>query len=290
MYAVTGATGQLGRLVIDALVASVPADQVVALVRDRSKAGDLAAKGVAVREADYERPDTLEPALADVDRLLLISSDAVGVRARQHQAVIDAAKAAGVELLAYTSMLHADATPAKLAAEHKATEDAIAASGVPAVILRNGWYTENHLMGLHQALEHGATVGSAGNGRFSSAARADYAEAAARVLTCDDQAGKVYELAGDQAYTIAEFAAELSRQAGKPIGYRDLPEGDYKGVLLSAGLPEPLADALADEDTAARKDTLFDDGQVLSMLIGRTTTPMRDTIAQALKSTASLLG
>lgn len=284
MYAVTGATGQLGRLVISELLASVPAEQIVALVRDPSKAGDLAAKGVTVREADYERPDTLGPALAGVDRVLLISSDAVGVRARQHQSVIDAAKAAGVELLAYTSMLHADATPARLAAEHKATEDAIAASGVPAVILRNGWYTENHLMGLQQALEHGAMVGAAGGGRFSSAARADYAAAAATVLIAQDQAGKVHELAGDSAYTLAEFAAELSQQTGKPIEYRDLAESDYKGVLLGAGLPEPLADALADEDTASRDDVLFDDGQVLSALIGRPTTPMRDTIARAMRA------
>jgi NAD(P)H dehydrogenase (quinone) len=284
MYAITGATGQLGRLVINELLASVAADQIVALVRDPSKARDLAAKGVTVREADYERPDTLVLALANAHRVLLISSDAVGVRARQHQAVIDAAKAAGVELLAYTSMLHADVTPAKLAAEHKATEDAIVASGVPAVILRNGWYTENHLMGLHHALEHGAMVGAAGNGRFSSAARADYAAAAAKVLTADGQAGKVHELAGDQAYTLAEFAAELSQQAGKPIEYRDLAESDYKRVLLSAGLPEPLADALADEDIASRNDVLFDDGHVLSALIGRPTTPMRDTIAEVVRT------
>ena len=284
MYAITGATGQLGRLVIDTLLRRVPADQVVALVRDPAKADDLTNKGVVVREADYDRPETLPAALDGVERLLLISSDAVGVRARQHQVVIDAAKVTGVELLAYTSMLHADATPAKLAAEHKATEDAIAASGLPAAILRNGWYTENHLMGLSQALEHGAMVGAAGEGRFSSAGRADYAEAAAKVLTADDQAGKVYELAGDQAYTLAEFAAELSRQAGKPIEYRDLPEADYKGVLLGAGLPESLADALADEDIASREDTLYDDGHVLSAMLGRPTTPMRDTIAGALRT------
>lgn len=287
MYAVTGATGQLGRLVVDELLKLVPADQIVAAVRDPSKAVDLAAKGVTVRQADYERPDTIRAALEGVNRLLLISSDAVGIRARQHQAVIDAAKAANVQLLAYTSMLHADATPAKLAAEHKATEDAIAASGVPAVILRNGWYTENHLIGLQQALEHGAMIGAAGEGRFSSAARADYAAAAAKVLTSDDQAGKVYELAGDHAYTLAEFAAELSCQIGKPIEYRDLSEADYKGVLLGAGLPDSLADALADEDWVSRGDTLLDDGHVLSSLIGRPTRPMRDTLAQALRIEAA---
>ena len=284
MYAVTGATGQLGRLVIDELLKIVTADQIVAAVRDPSKATDLAGKGVVIRQADYERPETLRAALDGVDRVLLISSDAVGVRARQHQAVIDAAKAAGVGLLAYTSMLHADATPAKLAGEHKATEDAIAASGVPAVILRNGWYTENHLMGLPQALEHGAIVGAADEGRFSSAARADYAEAAARVLTGDGQVGKVYELAGDRSYTLSQFADELSRQAGKPVEYRNLSEADYKALLLGIGLPEPLADALADEDRVSAGDTLLDDGRVLSSLIGRPTTPMRDTIAQALRT------
>ena len=284
MYAVTGATGQLGRLVIDELLRIVTADRIVAIVRDPSKAADLAAKGVALRQADYERPDTLRAAMDGVDRVLLISSDAVGVRARQHGAVIDAAKAAGVELLAYTSMLHADATPAKLAAEHKATEDAIAASGVPAAILRNGWYTENHLMGLDHALEHGAIVGAAGEGRFSSAARADYAAAAATVLTGEAQAGRVYELAGDDSYTLAQFAGELSRQAGRSIEYRNLSEADYKAVLLGIGLPEPLADALADEDRVSAGDTLLDDGRVLASLIGRPTTPMRDTVAQALRA------
>lgn len=279
MYAITGATGQLGRLVVDALLRRAPADQVVALVRDPAKADEFKAKGVTVRAADYDRPETLRLALEGIDRLLLISSDAVGIRARQHQVVIDAAKAAGVELLAYTSMLHADATPAKLAAEHKATEDAIAASGLPAVILRNGWYTENHLMGLSQALAHGVMVGAAGEGRFSSAARADYAEAAAFVLTANEQAGQVYELAGDRSYTLTEFTAELSQQTGKPIAYRDLSQADYKQVLLGAGLPEPLADALSDEDFVSRSDTLLDDAGTLARLIGRPTTPMPETIA-----------
>ncbi len=286
MYAVTAATGQLGRLVVDELLKTVPADRIVAAVRDPGKAADLATKGVVVREADYDRPDTLRAALAGVRRVLLISSSAVGVRARQHQAAIDAAKAANVELLAYTSILHADTTPARLASEHKATEDAIRASGVPAAILRNGWYTENHLMGLQPALAHGATAGAAGTGRFSSAARADYAVAAAKVLLAENQAGQVYELVGDEAYTLAEFAAELSRQAGRPISYRDMTEADYKAMLLGAGLPEPLADALADEDHVARGDTLFDDSGTLGRLIGRPTTPMPETVAAAVAAQA----
>lgn len=284
MYAITGAGGQLGRLVVDELLKTVPADRIVAAVRDPGKVADLAAKGVRVREADYDRPDTLHAAFEGVRRVLLISSSAVGVRAPQHRAVIDAARSAKVELLAYTSLLHADTTPARLAAEHKATEAAIAASGIPAAILRNGWYTENHLMALQPALEHGVMLGAAGDGRFSSAARADYAAAAAKVLTADGQAGQVYELAGDGAYTLGQFAAELSRQAGRPVAYRDLSEADYKAALLGAGLPEPLADALADEDDVARNDTLFDDSRTLGSLIGRPTTPMRETIADALRA------
>jgi NAD(P)H dehydrogenase (quinone) len=284
MYAVTAATGQLGRLVVDELLKTVPANRIVAAARDPAKAADIAAKGVAVREADYDRPDTLRAAFEGVRRVLLISSSAVGVRARQHGAAIDAAKAAGVELLAYTSMLHADATPARLALEHKATEDAIRAAGLPAAILRNGWYTENHLMGLQAALEHGAMVGAAGDGRFSSAARADYAAAAAAVLTAEGQAGRVYELAGDESYTLAEFAAELSRRAGREVAYRDLSEADYKGVLLGIGLPEALADVIANEDEVARGDTLRDDARALSRLIGRPTTPMADTVAAAVSA------
>ena len=209
MYAITGAAGQLGRLVVDGLLESMAPERLVAAVRNPLKVADLAARGVQVREADYDRPETLRAAFRGVTRVLLISSSEVGARSNQHRAVVDAAKAAGVELFAYTSILHADATSAKLATEHKATEDAIAASGVPAVILRNGWYTENHLMGLRPALAHGAMVGAAGDGRFSSAARADYAAAAVRALPADGQAGKVDELAGAAAYTLAELAAEL---------------------------------------------------------------------------------
>ncbi|TKB31113.1 MAG: KR domain-containing protein, partial [Mesorhizobium sp.] len=181
MYAITGATGQLGRLVIETLLKTIPADRIVAAVRNPAKARDLAERGVTVREADYNRPDTLAPAFAGVQKLLLISSTEVSGRLPRHQAVIEAAKRAGVSLIAYTSMLHADTSPATLAIEHRQTEEVIAASGLPAVILRNGWYTENHLLALPAALEHGAFVGAAKDGRFSSAARRDYAEAAALV-------------------------------------------------------------------------------------------------------------
>jgi NAD(P)H dehydrogenase (quinone) len=213
MYAITGATGQLGRLVIDALMRTIPADRIVAAVRDPAKARNLAERGVIVREADYDRPDTLAKALTGVDKLLLISSTEVTGRLPQHRAVIEAAGRAGVSLIAYTSMLHADTSPARLAVEHRQTEEVIAASGLPAVILRNGWYTENHLLALPAVLEHGAFVGAAKDGRFSSAARQDYAEAAAVVLTTDDQAGRTYELAADKAFTLTGLAAEVASRA-----------------------------------------------------------------------------
>lgn len=283
MYAVTGATGQLGRLVIEALLKTIPANRIVAAVRNPAKAGDLAERGVIVREADYSRPETLSPALADVEKLLLISSTEVSGRLPRHRAVIDAAKQAGVSLIAYTSMLHAGTSPATLAVEHRQTEEVIAASGLPAVILRNGWYAENHLMALPAALEHGAFVGAAKDGRFSSAARQDYAEAAAVVLATDGHVGKTYELAADQAFTLAELAAEVSRQSGKTIVYNDLSEAVYRHVLTGAGLPADLAALLADADAAASHGALFDDGGALGRLIGRPTTSMQSLVATALR-------
>jgi NAD(P)H dehydrogenase (quinone) len=283
MYAITGASGQLGRLVIGHLLETVPADQIVAAVRSPDKARDLAERGVIVREADYNRPETLGPALAGVEKLLLISSTEVAGRLPQHRAVVDAAATAGVSLLAYTSMLHADSSPARLAVEHRQTEEAIAAARLPAVILRNGWYIENSLAALPVALEHGAFVGASGDGRFSSAARDDYAAAAAAALTGADQAGTTYELAGDQSFTMADLAAEVSRQSGKAIAYKDLSAETYEGVLAGAGLPPELAVLLADADAAAAQGALFDNGGALSRLIGRPTTPMRDLVAAALR-------
>lgn len=284
MYAVTGATGQLGRLVVEALLTTIPANQIVAAARNPAKASDLASRGVIVREADYSRPETLGPALAGVEKVLLISSTEVEGRLPRHGAVIDAAAQAGVSLIAYTSMLHADTSPARLAIEHLKTEELIAASELPAVILRNGWYAENHLMALPAALEHGAFVGAAKGGRFSSAARQDYAEAAARVLATDGHAGRTYELAADQAFTLAELAAEVSRQSGKTIVYNDLSEAAFSDVLIGAGLPADLAALLADADAAASKGALFDAGGALGRLIGRSTTPIQSLVANALSS------
>lgn len=283
MIVVTGASGQLGRLVIQSLLKTVPAAGIVAAVRQPAAVADLAALGVQVRQADYAQPATLDAAFQSATKVLLISSSALGERVAQHGNVIDAARRAGVALLAYTSLLHADTSPLGLAAEHTATEALLRASGVPHVLLRNGWYTENYLASLPAVLQHGAVIGSAGEGRIASAARADYADAAAAVLTRDDQAGQVHELAGDTSYTLAEFAAEVGRQTGRAIPYVNLPEADYRGALLGAGLPEPLAQLLADSDVGASKGGLFDDGHRLSALIGRPTTALAAMVEAALR-------
>jgi NAD(P)H dehydrogenase (quinone) len=282
MIAITGASGQLGRMVVDELMRSVPASELIAAVRSPEKVEDLAKMGIQVRQADYNRSDTLDAAFNGADKVLLISSSEVGQRAPQHANVIAAAKKAGVGLLAYTSILHADTTPLALGAEHKQTEAMLAESGVPYVLLRNGWYTENYAAGIPVALQHGAVFGCAGEGRIASAARADYAAAAAAVLLADDQAGKVYELAGDNAYTLAEFAAEIAEQSGKAVVYQDMPEAEYANVLKSAGFPDGMAQLLAQSDTGASKGGLFDDSKTLSRLIGRSTTPLSEVVKQTL--------
>lgn len=285
MIVITGASGQLGRLVIEQLLEQVPASQLIAAVRNPDKAQALAALGVQVRKADYARPDTLKSAFAGAQKVLLISSSEVGARVAQHKAVIDAAAREGVELLAYTSVLHADTSRLGLAEEHRQTEEAIKASGIASVILRNGWYHENYTAGIATALIHGGHFGSAGDGKISSAARADYAAAAVAVLTASEpQAGRVYELAGDAAYTLSEFAAEVSRQSGKTVTYTDLPEAQYKAALLQAGLPTFVAELLANSDAAAAKGALFDDAHQLSALMGRPTTPLAASITAALKA------
>ncbi|KAA5938012.1 SDR family oxidoreductase [Pantoea sp. Bo_2] len=282
MIAVTGATGQLGRIVIDALLKKVPAAEIVAAVRTPAKAADLAALGVIVRQADYGQPETLEAAFAGVDKLLLISGSEVGQREAQHKAVIDAAKVAGVSFIAYTSLLHADTSPLGLGVEHRATEALLKASGIPFALLRNGWYTENYAASIPPALAHHAFIGAAGEGRIASAARQDYAEAAAEVMTRDDQAGKVYELSGDDNYTLAQFAAEIAAQSGEKVDYVNLSQADFAAALKGAGLPEGLAEMLADSDAGAEKGGLFDDSRQLSKLIGRPTTSWQSVIRTAL--------
>lgn len=282
---VTGATGQLGRLVILELLKRVPASSIVAGIRshDHEVARKLAAQGVELRIVDYTRPDTLSPAFEDIDRLLLISSNAVGERGVQHKNVIEAAMATGVGLLIYTSMLHADISPLAMAGEHRETEAILRASGLRFTLLRHGWYSENHVRSVPPALQHGTVLGSAGSGRFSSAARGDFAEAAAIVLSSDDnQAGRIYELAGDESYTLRDLAATIAAAARKPVVYNDMPKAGFKGALLGMGLPEPLAELIADSDIGASKGGLEDNGHQLSALIGRPTTPLRKLVEEAI--------
>lgn len=286
MIVITGASGQLGRLVIAALLKKIPSGEIVAAVRNPAAVADLAARGVQVRQADYDQPASLAAAFAGADKLLLISSSEVGRRVPQHRAVIDAASAAGVRLLAYTSLLHADTSPLPLAAEHKETESLIRAAGLPAVILRNGWYTENYLAGVPTALQYGVVSGCAGDGRIASASRADYAEAIATVLASDNQAGRIYELAGDDAYTLAELAHAIAQQSGKAVAYQNLPEAEFKAALIGAGLPDYIAALLAESDSGAAKGGLFDDSRQLSQLIGRPTTPLTEMLRKQLATPA----
>ncbi len=272
---VSGATGQLGRIVLNELKKRGVADQVVALARNVEKAAEL---GVEAREFDYSNADMLAKSLQGIDTLLLISSSEVGKRAIQHGNVINAAKSAGVKWIIYTSLLHADRSSLSLAGEHLATEKLLKESGIEYTILRNGWYTENYAGSIPGALGAGAMIGSAGDGKISSAARADFAEAAAVVLLDEKHKGKVYELAGDESYTLQDLAAEVSKQSGKNIPYTDLPEAEYAKALTQFGLPEGLAAAIAGWDLSASKGDLFDDGKRLSGLIGRPTTPMAETV------------
>ncbi|EGI53707.1 nmrA-like family protein [Sphingomonas sp. S17] len=284
MIGITGATGKLGRLVIDTLLQTIPASDIAALARSPDKAAELAAKGVAVRQADYDRPETLDSALAGIERLLLISSNEMGRRVPQHRAVIAAAQRAKVKLLAYTSLLHADRSPLAVREEHVATEAALAEAAIPHVLLRNGWYIENYTGSVGMAIDNGSIIGAAGDGRISAAARADYAAGAAAVLTATaDQSGQVYELAGDTAFTLAELAAQITRLSGKTVTYRDLPADECRAALVVRGLPEPIAARMVASDIGIAKGGLFDDSRQLSRLIGRPTTPLSEALATALK-------
>jgi len=276
---ITGATGQLGRLVVEKLKQRTNTENLVALVRSPEKATDL---GIEARAFDYTKPNTLVDALQGIDYLLLISGNEVGQRKTQHENVIKAAQVANIKWIIYTSLLYADTSSLSLASEHLATEELLKSSGIPYTILRNGWYTENYTGSIPGALGSGAFVGSAGEGKISSAAREDYAEAAAVVLTSEGHPGKTYELAGDEAFTLKDLAAEISRQTGKDIPYNNLTEEEYTGVLKTIGLPEGLAQSIAGWDVGASKGDLFNDSKVLSKLIGHPTTPFTDTVKKAL--------
>lgn len=276
---ITGATGQLGRIVVEKLKKKVPAENIVALVRTPGKAADLQ---VEIRPFDYNKPEDMATALQGIDRLLLISGNEIGQRAQQHSNVINAARQSGVSRIVYTSLLHADTSTLNLAGEHLATESALKASGIAYTILRNSWYTENYTGSTGNAIAGGAFLGCAGNGKIASASRADFAEAAAVVLADEGHSGKIYELAGDTAYPLADLAAEISKQTGKNIPYKNLSEEEYANILKSFGIPDGMAAAIASWDTGASKGELFDDRHQLSKLIGRATTPLAESVTAAI--------
>ncbi|MEW2510075.1 SDR family oxidoreductase [Streptomyces sp. NPDC046870] len=279
---VTGATGHLGRHVVEQLLAKVPADGITAVVRDEAKAADLAARGVKLAVADYNAPETFDGLFAAGDKVLLISGNEFDKgRVGQHTVVIEAAKAAGVALLAYTSA--PGTLTAALADDHRATERVLLASGLPYSLLRNGWYHENYTENLAPVLEHGAVVAAAGEGRVSSAARADYAAAAVAVLTGEGHENTTYELGGDEAWSFAEYAAELSRQTGREIVYNAVPVETLTGILTGAGVPAPVAGILAGVDASIEKGELVVSSGDLSRLIGRPTTPLAEAVTAALK-------
>jgi NAD(P)H dehydrogenase (quinone) len=280
---VTGATGKLGRFAVESLLErGVPAAEIVATGRSTDKLADLAERGVTVRHADYTDRAGLKEAFAGADTLLLVSGSAVGERVVQHRNAVDAARDAGVSLIVYTSAPKADHTALLLAAEHRVTEEYIRASGVPFVFLRNSWYIENWTDQIATQLEHGAVLGAAGEGRVSGATRRDFGEAAAAVLTTDGHEGAVYELGGDHAFTLTEYAAELSKQSGKPVVYSDLPVDAYTKTLIGFGLPEPVAVVIADSDAGIVRGDLLSESGDLSRLLGRPTTPLATAIADAL--------
>ena len=281
---ITGASGQLGHLVIEHLRRLDPGADITAMVRTPQAANELAPFRATTRIGDYTDPASLDAALTGIDRLLLISSSVLGQRAAHHKNVIEAAMRASVSLVVYTSILRAETSELSLAAEHLATEKMLRESGLPFVILRNGWYLENDTAMLAPAVAHGAIIGSAGDGRLSSASRSNYAEAAALVMLHGAPAGTIYELAGDEAFTLTQLAASVSQRTGKTVGYRNMGEAEYRAALLGMGLPDDMATMLAETSAAAAKGALEDHGHELSRLIGHSTTPLADAVAAVVQS------
>ncbi|MGA4543645.1 NAD(P)H-binding protein [Uniformispora flossi] len=287
MIVVTGATGRLGRLTVESLLArGVPAAEIAVAVRGPERAADLAARGVAVREGDYDRPDTLAAAFAGADTLVLVSANAPdnALRIGQHRAAVAAAQQAGVGRIVYTSIAEADTNPLSLATVHKATEELIRATGIPFVFLRNSWYFENYTAGIPDALGRGGLVGTAAEGRIAAASIADFAEAAAVVAAGTGHDGKAYELTGDASWTLGELAAEVAKQTGKPFTYTDLPAEDYAAVLTGAGLAAGLVDMLTDAEVHTRGGALALVSADLRTLLGRPTTTLPGAVAEALKT------
>ncbi|WP_308466212.1 SDR family oxidoreductase [Rathayibacter soli] len=280
---VTGATGHLGRLVIESLLArGVEPEQIVAAGRNVQKIADFAERGVTVAPIDYDDPATLERAFAGADTLLLISASEVGHRLQQHLNVIDAAVAAGVGRIVYTSAPHADDTALAVAPEHKATEAAITASGLPFTILRNGWYTENYVSVLEQARTTGTVLASVGDGRVASASRADYADAAAVVLIEDGHVGRVYEVTGDVAWSFDDLADAISSIIDRSVVYTPVSSDEHLRILTDAGLDAGTAGFVVALDGNIRDGLLGETNGELRGLIGRPTTPLAEGLSAAI--------
>jgi NAD(P)H dehydrogenase (quinone) len=276
MIVVTGAGGHLGRLVVEGLLDTVPAGEIVAATRRPDSLADLATRGVQIRHADFAEPETLTSAFAGADKLLLISADTPGIRVGQHKAAVEAAASVGVGFIAYTSVLHANVSPLIVAPDHRATEETIVASGLPYAFLRNGWYVENYEQTVRAALNSGVIVGSAGDGRVATATRADYAAGAVAVLTARGSQNTLYELAGDTSWSFPEFAAELGKLAGREISYRNVTPEEHRAALTEAGLPEQTADVILSFDRDIAAGALGDTNGQLGKLIGRPTTPLAE--------------
>lgn len=283
MIAVSGATGHLGRMTLAALSKRTPTDRIVALCRDPNKAQDLAQAGYVVRQADYDDEPGMQAALFGVEKFLLISSNAVGHRVHQHERAIRAATKAGVSLMAYTSLLHCDRAQTELAQEHRATEASLRASNVPFVILRNGWYLENYSDNLSPVLQSKTLLGCAAEGRISAASRADYAAAAAVVLTEPGHMNKVYELAGDEHFTLGALADAISSHSGTQVRYQHLSEHDYEAALSAHHVPKDIAHMLANADAGIARGELQDDSRRLSALLGRPTRSLNSLLAEILR-------
>ena len=287
MMAVTAASGRLGALVLEGLMRVAPPGEIVAIARSPEKLAPLQERGVKVRRGDYSEFSTLGPALAGVKRLLLISGMDLGQRVVQHRSVIEAAEAAGVELIAYTSLLRADVSTLPIAEEHRATEALLRASKTPSVLLRNGWYIENYTERLAMNLAHGAFFGAAREGRIAAAARVDFADAAVAVLTTEGHAGKTYELAGDHSFTMTDLAKAASEWAERTMPYSDLPPAEYRKALENAGVPKAFVDIAVETDLAIARSDLDSTGRDLHLLIGRNTKTLREVLAKTPKPPAN---
>lgn len=286
--AITGATGQLGHYVIQALLTKTDAQNIVALVRDLNKAQHLKAQGVELRHFDYDQTETLAPALEGIDKLLLISANEIGRRTPQHQVVIQAAQQSKVPYIAYTSLLNADASTLGLSQEHRETEALIKNSGLTYTFLRNNWYTENYLAGLSHAIESGTLNGAANDGKISSASRIDYAEAAATVLVSDTHENRIYELAGSTAFTLQDLADAISEVSGQAVQYKNLTSEQYHQGLVQAGLPTGLVDVIVDADVKTQTGAMFSDSKDLEKLIGRKTTSIQEEIKNILNTSSTV--